>query len=372
MKIVLCLFMAILACGRSQDEAVPNASITPAPWTEGEVGAEGLAKWSTKSGRIFKDGREIVLKGINWFGFETPNYVVHGLWTGRTMDSYLQQVKGLGFNALRIPVSPGVFSGTNRSSQGKERPLDNLKDLLSKSGALGIHVLLDLHTCDANMGLVGNPTACPGYTVQSWHNTLVEMTKLSKIYYNVLGIDLFNEPYKLSWSQWRDLSSEAAKRVLSVNPGVLIFVEGVGNHDTDNGGYGAFWGENLVEAEKNPLSIPQSQLVFSPHVYGPSVAHQTYFDDPSFPKNMPAIWNKHFGYLTQKGYPVILGEFGGRYTGKDQMWQDAVVGYMISRKMTSFFYWSLNPNSGDTGGILNDDWTTVNQGKVNLLKRLMP
>jgi endoglucanase len=28
-----------------------------------------------------------------------------------------------------------------------------------------------------------------------------------------------------------------------------------------------------------------------------------------------------------------------------------------------FTYWSLNPNSGDTGGILNGDWTTVDTTK---------
>jgi hypothetical protein len=33
----------------------------------------------------------------------------------------------------------------------------------------------------------------------------------------------------------------------------------------------------------------------------------------------------------------------------------------------SWTFWSWNPNSGDTGGILNDDWTTVNQTKHNLL-----
>ena len=30
----------------------------------------------------------------------------------------------------------------------------------------------------------------------------------------------------------------------------------------------------------------------------------------------------------------------------------------------SWTYWSWNPNSGDTGGILADDWSTVNQNKV--------
>ena len=34
----------------------------------------------------------------------------------------------------------------------------------------------------------------------------------------------------------------------------------------------------------------------------------------------------------------------------------------------SFTYWSWNPNSGDTGGIVNDDWTTVNQAKQAILQ----
>jgi len=36
-----------------------------------------------------------------------------------------------------------------------------------------------------------------------------------------------------------------------------------------------------------------------------------------------------------------------------------------------FFYRVLNPNSGDTGGLLLDDWQTVHQGKWQLLRRLM-
>jgi aryl-phospho-beta-D-glucosidase BglC (GH1 family) len=35
---------------------------------------------------------------------------------------------------------------------------------------------------------------------------------------------------------------------------------------------------------------------------------------------------------------------------------------------SSWTFWSLNPNSGDTGGILQDDWKTVHQWKMNLLQ----
>ncbi|HCP73827.1 MAG TPA: hypothetical protein DIU08_04210, partial [Ktedonobacter sp.] len=34
-------------------------------------------------------------------------------------------------------------------------------------------------------------------------------------------------------------------------------------------------------------------------------------------------------------------------------------------------FWCWNPDSGDTGGILNDDWTTVNQAKEARLTAIM-
>jgi len=34
-------------------------------------------------------------------------------------------------------------------------------------------------------------------------------------------------------------------------------------------------------------------------------------------------------------------------------------------------YWAWNPNSTDTGGILMDDWRTVDAAKQQLLKTLL-
>jgi endoglucanase len=46
------------------------------------------------------------------------------------------------------------------------------------------------------------------------------------------------------------------------------------------------------------------------------------------------------------------------------------VDWLKCKGVRNFFYWSWNPNSGDTGGILQDDWQTVSQDKYNNLKRL--
>jgi hypothetical protein len=48
-----------------------------------------------------------------------------------------------------------------------------------------------------------------------------------------------------------------------------------------------------------------------------------------------------------------------------------LIDYFIDKQICHFFYWSWNPNSGDTGGILQDDWTQIWQDKFDNLDRLM-
>ena len=61
--------------------------------------------------------------------------------------------------------------------------------------------------------------------------------------------------------------------------------------------------------------IDQSKLVYSPHVYGPSVYLQHYFTAPGFPNNMPAVWEQHFafaqGQFTLADYLISKGADDG-------------------------------------------------------------
>jgi endoglucanase len=211
--------------------------------------------------------------------------------------------------------------------------------------------------------------SCGFYSEEDWIADLTEMAGIAQGYDNVVGIDIFNEPYGPTWERWAGMATRAGEAILRMNPKVLVFVEGVAG-ESAFGGFHPFWGENLTEAGDKPVKLPLSRLVYSPHVYGPSVAGQTYFNEPRFPNNMPNIWELHFGYL-REDHPLAVGEFGGRYVGRDQVWQDAFVNYMKTKGIKNWFYWSLNPNSGDTGGILLDDWRTPDSRKMELLRRLM-
>jgi endoglucanase len=196
----------------------------------------------------------------------------------------------------------------------------------------------------------------------------------------VIGADLHNEPHNDGGStgscwgcgdtdrDWRLAAERAGNAVLAVNPDWLILVEGV---DCVNGDCG-WWGGNLSGAAKYPVRLSDpSKLVYSAHEYATSVFHQKWFDDASFPNNLPAIWDGWWGYLIkEQTAPVLVGEFGSTLADpKDATWMRSLLTYLgTGTTGASFTYWSWNPNSGDTGGILNDDWTTINQAKQAILK----
>lgn len=338
--------------------------------------------WRAEGSRVYYGDDEVHVWGLNWFGLETPDRAPHGLWV-RPLEEYVAQVASMGFTALRIPLSPqsirpGFASASWAQRDGARTGREWLEALLTASAARGLRVVLTFHTCDSGRlggSLPGSPLNCSGYTMTDWLSDLRELAALAERFPStVMGIDLCNEPHALSWTAWRDLAAQGGQAVLCRNPRVLVFVEGVGNN-SDRAGYDAFWGENLTEAGRLPVDLPRARLVYSPHVYGPSVSRMSYFGASDFPRNMPAIWESHFGHLATAGQNMVMGEFCGWYddgrAAGDVAWQDAMVSWLDARGQRGFFYWALNPNAGDTGGVLHDDWRTPDERKLALLRRLM-
>jgi mannan endo-1,4-beta-mannosidase len=152
-----------------------------------------------------------------------------------------------------------------------------------------------------------------------------------------------------------------------VNPDWLIIGEGVDCVTGTGSPECGWWGGNLSGARQFPVRLSKpDKLVYSAHEYATSVFAQPWFSDPAFPANMPALWDHFFGYLEKENIaPVLLGEFGSTLRdSRDGVWLRELMSYSgTGTSGMDFTYWSWNPNSGDTGGILNDDWTTVNTAK---------
>jgi endoglucanase len=331
----------------------------------------------------------VLLRGVNWFGMETDLQVPHGLWL-RDYKEMLSQIKQLGYNVIRLPYSvqalrsnqiSGVdFSlGSNQEMQGKT-PLEVMDLVIQEAQRQGLLILLDSHRL--NNQQIPELWYGDGFTEEDWISTWKMLAARYRHQPNVIGADLKNEPHgRASWgtgdraTDWRLAAERAGNAILSVNPDWLIVVEGVQDHVPGQQLAGHWQGGNLEGVKNYPVRLSNpGKLVYSPHEYGAGVFNQPWFSEPTFPQNLARRWEIGFNYIaTQRIAPILIGEFGGRQVddqSKEGVWQRQLVNY-IAQNHLNFTYWSWNPDSVDTGGILNDDWRSINLPKQQLLNPLL-
>lgn len=347
------------------------------------VRAAGTGYWHTSGSQILDaNGQPVRIAGINWFGFETNNFVVHGLWT-RDYRDMLSQIKNLGYNTIRLPYTNQMFdagstpnsidfSGGKNADLAGLSPLGVMDKIVAYAGQIGLKIFLDRHRPDG-----GGQSALwytSGVPESRW---IADWQMLAQHYAGnttIVGADLHNEPHDPAcWGcgdttiDWRLAAERAGNAILGVNANWLIIVEGI---QTANG-FSYWWGGNLQNAGANPVRLNVAgRLVYSPHDYPHDVFNQTWFSAPDYPNNLPGIWSTNWGYLRANGTaPVLLGEFGTRLADtSDQQWYSTLINYLGSSSANgantfSWTFWSWNPNSGDTGGILQDDWLNINANK---------
>lgn len=256
----------------------------------------------------------------------------------------------------------------------------------------GFYVLIDNHTEDNS--IVTNQTTW----VANWKilasNIINGMPASSS---KLVMYDLRNEPDAIGydWSKMGPIYLATMDAINSVtNNNNLFFIEGSGQ-----GGISANWGDgfatNSTVISQNGLSNPNSffqslasrpylnQVVLSPHVYPPSVTGAgTNF-------NGNGLYNRlstSFGNLSKTGYcisgvchryPIAIGEFGSNFTlNNDLLFFKSFANYLnnnndavdgLHNPINNWFYWDYNPNSSDTGGIVANDWITIQWTKINYL-----
>ena len=324
-------------------------------------------------------GEKVYLTGVSWFGMETGTFCPHGLWA-RNWQQMLDQIAQTGFNTLRLPYSNQLFdsasvpTGIDFTKNADLRGLTGLQimdRIVVGAGQRGLKVILDRHRPDA---YAQSPLWYTNRVSEDrWIADWVKLARRYRTEASVIGADLHNEPHgQATWgdgnkaTDWRLAAERAGNAILAENPDWLIIVEGIEHFDND----WYWWGGNLVGARKFPVRLTSpDKLVYSAHDYGPGVTWQSWFSAPDYPNNLPHIWQTHWAYLQQEGIaPVWLGEFGGRSMGKDAegVWQRNLVSFLKQRGI-SYAYWCWNPDSGDTGGILEQDWTTVDRAKLDIL-----
>ena len=389
---------------------------------DGFAQAQGGGYWHTNGNQIVdSNGETVRVAGVNWYGFETTDYIVHGLWA-QDYKTVLNTIKSLGYNVIRIPFSNQMVESnpvpTNYTSYANGQPantalvgqtaLADLDTIVAYAGSIGLRVILDNHRSEA-----GNSNEANGlwytsaYPQSNWiadWQTMATRYSASKFTFNgnptVIGMDLRNEPHLIAngysgacWTgdtetngsytgcpasltsqNWPVAAEAAGNAILAINPKLLIFVEGNDCYDGTCG----WQGGNLMGVASNPVVLKvANQLAYSAHDYGPNLYQQPWFNSSTTQSSLYAIWNKYWGYISSDGTaPVWLGEFGtdnnasdieNAAPGSQGQWFESLIAYLQANPSIDWTYWALNGE--DSYGLLdnNYDATPANSQKQSML-----
>ena len=155
---------------------------------------------TSENGVLNLNGNRFNLKGLSWFGFETSQYVFHGLWA-QDYHTLIDFMSNYSFNAIRIPFScEGVITNPVPNSitfYQMNQDLQNLTSLqvldkmITALGDNGILVLLDMHSLETGGyledGLWYDNKYDPDTTLSVWET----MVNRYKGYWNVIAVDVF-------------------------------------------------------------------------------------------------------------------------------------------------------------------------------------
>ena len=340
----------------------------------------------SENGVITCNGARFMIKGANWFGFETEIHVVHGLWA-RKMEDILDWCVLNNFNALRIPFSCefALNLGTKKPFNADGTPAidyslnPELMGLLSSqildklvvaAQQRGILILLDMHRLMSTSGISElwyDNVVTEEKVIESWKNMINRYNQ-----WNIFAVDIKNEPHgaitwgdnntKTDFALWAE---KCGNILLDINPNLLIFVEGIDRYiDSATGvaDYGG-WGTNLNWVANRPIRLKNPlKLVYSPHQYGRGVVGHD---------SNASHWEQRYGFIkNMKNSAICIGEWGGDVI--DYPWQRSFAQWLASKDITDHFYWCINPNSSDTKGLFADDWKTVIQEKLDFCNIVTP
>ncbi len=367
--------------------------------------AQGTGYWHTSGNQIVDSSGHVVrLAGINWYGFETTDQVVHGLWA-QDYHAILKAIKNNGYNTIRLPYSdqmvespvvPSNISYANGSGAINTdlkglNSLQVMDKVIAAAGAIGLRVMLDNHRSEAGDSAEANGLwYTSAYPESAWINnwkTLVNRYASFKDASGnptVIAADLRNEPHLIAngshtgscWTgdaatsgcpttntsqNWAAAAQRAANAILSTNSNLLVIVEGVDCYSGDCD----WWGGNLEGVSSHPIILNVSnRLVYSPHDYGPNLFQQSWFNGSTSFSTLSAVWNKFWGYISANHTaPVLVGEFGtgnnssevqSATPGSQGQWFQSLVNYLQNNSSVNWTYWALNGE--DSYGLLDNQY----------------
>ena len=413
-KIVL-FYKGVQKWGVTPDDGLPD-------YLETNLEPDNNNDWLSADGTSIVDdeGNPVRITGINYFGFETANMVFQGLWSS-DLEINLDTIAHLGFNLIRVPLSvelvdkwlngePPMPSEGSVNTWQKNEYLSGMNSLevfdyaVNYCKNIGLKIMLDMHE------VLKDRKRNIWYYAQYTEEDFIECWKWLADRYKsddtIIAMDLFNEPHgkvylddyaaegdPVIWNgseksnNWKNTAEKTAKEILSINPNLLIMVEGIHSYPknplendfeltayNDRDEYWEnWWGGNLRGVELYPVDLGEYQhkLVYEPHDYGPRVwsGHPWFRDEMNKEILFNECWQPNWFFIYENGIaPLLIGEWGCKMDMELDIRWFKYFAEFITENQLSYTYWCFNPNSHDTGGIIKDDYVTIEWEKYDIIK----
>ena len=400
--------------GNQESSAAENnggPTKAPARNVKGEKGDDWL---TTKGSKIVdKNGTEVWLTGCNWFGYNTGTNLFDGVWNCNLKES-LEAIADHGFNLLRVPMSSELLLQWKKGQYPKANYNNAYNEELNKMNSLeifdyvlslceqnGMKVMIDIHTVKTDAAGHNHPVWYrDNITEADYIESLRWLAARYKDNDTIVAYDLKNEPHgkppetpRAIWNDsndpnnWKKIAEKAGKAVLGENPNVLIVIEGIEIYPKDIKANNftsenkedyriTWWGGNLMGVKDYPVDLGSEafnkQIVYSPHDYGPTVYKQPWFEKEfTYESLKKDAWTPFWLYIADEDIaPILIGEWGGFMEGDTLKWMNCLR-QLIDEKKLSHTFWCFNANSGDTGGLVKDDFKTWDEEKYGLVKKVL-
>lgn len=405
-----------VSAGGNETSATSAAqSGKPAKAPAGNVKGEKGDDWLTTKGSQIVDmnGDPVWLTGCNWFGYNTGTNLFDGVWNCNLKEA-LASIADHGFNLLRVPMSSELLLQWKKGEYPKANYNNAYNEELNKMNSLeifdhvvslceqnGMKIMIDIHSVK---------TDAAGHNHPVWYkDNLTEADFIESLRWiaarykdndTIVAYDLKNEPHGKPpetpiaiWNDsddpnnWKKVAEKAGKAVLGENPHALIVIEGIEIYpkdikannftSTNKEDYRiTWWGGNLMGVKDYPVDLGSEtlnkQIVYSPHDYGPIVYKQPWFEKEfTYDSLKKDAWTPFWLYIIDEGIaPILVGEWGGFMEGDNLKWMN-YMRQLIDEKKLNHTFWCFNANSGDTGGLVKDDFKTWDEDKYGLVKKVL-
>ncbi len=362
---------------------------------------------------VDKEGKRVWLTGVNWFGYNTGTNTFDGLWNSQ-LEPSVKAIADHGFNLIRVPISAELinqwaageypkanFNNAYNTALNGMNSLEIFEYFLKLAEENGIKVMPDIHSAETNAsGHNVNLWYTSKVSVEEFYSALEWMAERYKNNDTIIAYDLKNEPHGKPYegdgaaiwndstdaNNWKHVAETAAARILAKNPNVLILVEGIEIYPIDiknnadfhstneKDYYFNWWGGNLRGVKDHPVDLGkyQNKLVYSPHDYGPTVYKQPWFEGSyDFDSLMRDCWRDNWFYIHEENTaPLLIGEWGGFMREPNLTWM-TYMRQLIKENKLNHTFWCFNANSGDTGGLVLDDFQTWDEEKYAFVKEVL-